>query len=896
VNRAQILACSLLVASCGGSSAGDPPPVDATAPDGPEPGRDAAVEPPNDADARDAIADAIADVDAGDVAEPSCFEPAGRATTSTNRYVDGADEARVTIEPGEGACTRRYSLSSTAPRRDALPTSPRVLAEVAGAPRLRSRNDLLDAIYAQALEEVRENSVAAIRDGAFENGAPVECPRGGCFETGRKWNYVWTRDTAYAVDLGLARLDPSRARASLEFKLSERRGGSGLEIVQDTGTGGSWPISTDRVVWALGARAVFDALGDSEEGRAFRGKTKIALRNTVERDRVVAFDPRDGLYRGETSFLDWREQTYHAETAVDPVLVGTSKSLSTNVGHLVAIETAAALETDAAVATRLRGWADALRTALRERFWLPDDEGFSSFVPGDFDPAPVRRYDALATALAILHDVATPAQAKAALSKYPHFVRGVPVIWPQQKDVPIYHNRGIWPFVTGYVARAARKAGHDAVFDHAIESLLRASALNLSNVENLEAVTGRAFVEDGPASGPVVNSQRQLWSVAAIFAAVDGGLFGLDARDDGLAIAPFVTRKLRNGLLAAADELALIDHPWRGRKLSVVVKLPPRGPSAEGGVYAIGAITIDGRAHTGIVRESDLKASSRIEVTLVDDGSRGLPMTVVRATSDYRNLFGPRPPSITALETTPSGLRLSWDRAGEIAAEVTFDVYRDGVRVASALGGGTTSWTDRDRSAASPSVCYVVEAAFASGTRSQHSLPRCFWAGGSRIRTWPASALVAIGGSRSNDHGREHLAGWGDPGHSIAVRGFVPAASGDHLIQLVAGNGAGPINTGIACATELVEVREGGDDGPIVARGTLSVPHLGTWSVFRESSTVRAALVAGRSYTIVVRPDETTANMTFFEHFARYTGGTGGTGGPFAKINVAEVKVLRMSP
>jgi hypothetical protein len=32
---------------------------------------------------------------------------------------------------------------------------------------------------------------------------------------------------------------------------------------------------------------------------------------------------------------------------------------------------------------------------------------------------------------------------------------GAPVIWPQQQDMPVYHNRAIWPFVTAYGLKAA---------------------------------------------------------------------------------------------------------------------------------------------------------------------------------------------------------------------------------------------------------------------------------------------------------------------------------------------------------------------------------------------------------------------------------------------------------
>src|SRR6185295_6288779 len=122
---------------------------------------------------------------------------------------------------------------------------------------VRTKNTMFDALYALALDEAREDSVSSISDGAFNGGSAIPCD---CFQTGRKWTYVWTRDTAYSVFLGLAAIDPTRARKSLEFKLSELRAGGGREIVQDTGSGGSHPISTDRVVWAMGAEKVMEWL------------------------------------------------------------------------------------------------------------------------------------------------------------------------------------------------------------------------------------------------------------------------------------------------------------------------------------------------------------------------------------------------------------------------------------------------------------------------------------------------------------------------------------------------------------------------------------------------------------------------------------------------------------
>ena len=81
---------------------------------------------------------------------------------------------------------------------------------------------------------------------------------------------------------------------------------------------GSWPVSTDRVSWALGAEAVLATL-DGDKRAVFADLALRALAGTLEADRAAAFDAADGLYRGEQSFLDWRTQTYAPYVADDLV-------------------------------------------------------------------------------------------------------------------------------------------------------------------------------------------------------------------------------------------------------------------------------------------------------------------------------------------------------------------------------------------------------------------------------------------------------------------------------------------------------------------------------------------------------------------------------------------------
>jgi hypothetical protein len=828
----------------------------------------------------------------GSMPLPACLPAEGSVTAGSDVWVDGTHQASVTISDRE-SCTRSYALGTTGPLRDDNPANPRTVVEQPGQPVLRSGHDMFDALYALALEEVRENSVDGISNFAFNDGQTIPCAPGGCFETGRLWTYVWTRDTAYAVDLGLALLDPTRAKNSLEFKTSLRRDNTKREIVQDTGTGGSWPVSSDRAVWSLGAWELLKFL-DGAERTGFRDLAYDAAVNTVERDRLVVFDPRDGLYRGEQSFLDWREQTYPAWTATDTAQIAMSKALGTNVGHLRLLELASELATEkglTAAATKYQGWADELRTALRTRLWVEADGMFSTYVPTTLDPAPVRRYDLLGESLAILHGVATPQQAARIVESYPLLPKGPAVVWPQQQDVRVYHNRGIWPFVTSYWLRAAARVGNAPAIDHAVASLVRGAALNLSNMENFEAVTGENWHDDGAMSGPVVNSQRQLWSVAGYVSMVHDVVFGLEATQAGLRFAPKLTRELRRDLFGGSTEIALSNLAYKGRRVSVSLRLPEAATG--NGVLEVASVRVNGvEVGTGFVDASSLPSESHFEVTLAEGSTSDDTIELLSSAeiTEYKNLFGPKTPSITALTLAGDRIRLDFNRGGELAGDVVFDVLRDGVVIAEGLPGTTTSYTD-DGSAqhATRSYCYTVRTRFASGAASQHARAACYWGPATaRIQTFGAQSFAVVGGSPVNQYGRFHYQGWGDPSHTITVSGITPTVTGRHLVQVLAGNGAGGYDTGITCAVKAVEVFDG---ATYVGGGQLVMPHLATWDDWRDSSFVEVDLMEGKSYTIVIREDESSGNMSELGHFALY-GGTGGTAGRFNRVNIAELKLL----
>lgn len=855
--------------------------------------------PPDDADPSDVVSDVPQDTptDGQDAPEEDgqiptgCLSPSEANTTGTDTWQDALGNAKVTI-PDPSACHRTYSLTTTATLRDPEAIKvPRIVNESEYWPTLRSGHDMFDALYALTLEEVRQNSVDSIRDGAFNNGAAVPCEPGGCFETGRLWKYVWTRDTAYALDLGLAAMDGRRGLNSLSFKLSERRGGGDLQIIQDTGSGGSYPVSTDRVVWAVGAGELLRQLhGDART--KFRDRALLALKNTIEHDREVVFDPSDGLYRGEQSFLDWREQTYPPWTAQDVVHIAMSKSLSTNLLHFRAIQLASELAKevgDTATSERYSGYAEQLLTSIQKRFWLEKQGLFSTYVTTGLDPSATVRYDLLGSSLAVLFGVATKEQAVRILANYPHYGHGAPVAWPQQQFTPIYHNRGEWPFVSAYWLKAAKRAGNATVANRMIHALLRGTAINLSNMENFEAGSGAAWKEDGTYSGPVVNSERQLWSVAGFLSMVHQSLFGLEGRQDGLYIKPFVPAKLRDTLFGGTNQIILNGYPYRNARVNIVLHLPS---FAGTGVLFPKKVELDGTAVSGNLLPADkLTKTSRVDVYL-DQGTGEDGAIRVADQADWRQIFGPRTPEITGITADGPAVKLALQLPE--TEDVYLNIYRDGVKIAEKKEPHIMYADDTgEHPSSNASPCYAIEAVFfSSGNHSQHSAPYCWWGTGSQhITTISAQDMQHKGGTASTEHGRFHYSNWGDEDHTLTVESFTANVDGTHLIQAAYGNGAGPINTGITCAVKRVVVQDTADNSQ-VATGFLVMPHLGDWSRWSNSNFVPAKLKKGKTYRIVVKSDSRAINMSAFAHFEAYTGGNGGKDGVYNRVNIAEIKIL----
>jgi hypothetical protein len=824
-----------------------------------------------------------------------CHHAAAVSGSLEESLVEGSSRAAMTIK--EDGLLRTYELATTAELRDNQPPDQRItFSEIPDHARIRTGNLMFDGLYALAVHEAIQNSVAQIKDWAYNHDNPIKLE---VFQTGAVWTYVWTRDLSYSTYLALAQFDPRRALDSLLFKTSALKpsvtGGFANQIVQDTGSGGSYPVSSDRVVWALGANQVLKFLSAIEQQEVLK-KVYPILHDTLEQDRRLIYDPEDGLYRGEQSFHVWREQTYPGWTKTNVLAIAMSKALSVNAADYFALVTASdyagrlGFHEDQ---IRYATWARELKAAINTHFFDAKAGLYSTcLLTDEANGIQVQRYDLLGESLAILTGVADRSQAESILRRYPVGPYGPPVVWPEETTVPIYHNQAIWPFVTAFWIETARKAGNAAVINQGIHSLMRGTAFNLSNMENFDFVTGKTEVKDGVLSGPVVDSRRQIWSVAGYLAVVQDVVFGLETSWDGIRFLPCITGGLRNQTFASSNVIELRNFLYRGRAISVRIHLPSVGFRGKG-ICPIRRIELNGKpVGQDFVAAASLQNQNEWDVYLEKpaDNSGEESLQLVAQGPDKSAIYGPAQPEWEDVGyggiTAQDGKLMLHYREAE-GTNVVFNIYRDGSLCAKHIK--ETSWLDQDSSDHTNRTCfYAVEAVNPKTGNASHLTQSRFYPEMDNQWEIPAKAMENRGGQRVE---ARYFENWGEPGDELSAS-FTARRSGNYLVRVNFSNGAGPVNTGITCAVKRIEIRRSGSE-EIVGAGYLVMPQSGDWQRFDLSSVVRAALKAGKTYSIRIFEDPYSRNMSYLQRNRDYTANPGGGEAAYNYVNIEAIQLLR---
>ncbi|MDY3979189.1 MAG: trehalase family glycosidase [Tidjanibacter sp.] len=460
---------------------------------------------------------------------------------------------------------------------------------------------LEEALYNMALEE----SIRAVEPDST-------------LRTGKEWAGVWTRDVSYSTILAMSHIQTEAAKKSLMRKVDPLG-----RIIQDTGTGGSYPCSSDRIVWAVAAWEIYLVTGDSE----WLSTIYPIIRRTVEQDLAVVYDSSTGLMRGEQSFLDWREQEYPQWAT--PTDIALSETLGTNALFCRAtaiLSQMCSIYGDRAAAQRFAAVSSGIAQGINSYLWSADRGLYGEYLYGRRTLMAADRSETLGSALAVLWDIASPQQAEQIVANHPQTDFGTPCFSPQIPQIPPYHNNAIWPFVQSFWLRASAKAANQRSVMHSIASIYRAEAMFLTNKENMCAQTGD-WTETQ------INSSNMLWSLSGSLSIVYNTLFGIRFCADGLHFEPFVPK-------AMGGERSLKGFAYRNAKFDITVL---------GYGNRIESFTIDGNQTNPMVA-ADTKGEHSIVIRL----NNSLPWSDINLTDVA---FAPQTPRAVAVENV-----LQWEK------------------------------------------------------------------------------------------------------------------------------------------------------------------------------------------------------------------------------------------
>jgi len=649
--------------------------------------------------------------------------------------------------------------------------------DVSAFPSYSSDYKISDAVYNLALEEM----IKAVEPDST-------------FRTGKEWAGVWTRDISYSIILSMAHLQPQVAKYSLLRKVNKKK-----KIIQDTGTGGAWPVSTDRMIWAVAAWELFKVTGDKD----WLQEAYIIIKNSIEADSNTCYDKETGLVKGESSFLDWREQTY--PKWMQPVDIAESECLGTNAVHYQAnlvLSKMASLLNESSVAAKHMLVAKKIKEGINKYLWLPKQKYYGQFLYGRNYKIVSPRSEALGEALSVIFDIAGTERQKQILSNTPVSSFGITCIYPQIPGIPPYHNNAVWPFVQAYWLWAAAKTGNEKAVMQSIAAIYRPAALFVTNKENFVASNGDFL-------GTQINSSNMLWSLSGSISIVDNVLFGIHFNENSLVFEPFVPEALRG-------KRSLRNFKYREAVLNIEM---------QGYGNQIAGFELDGHLLNEPKIPCDLKGKHTVKILLANNK---LAKQQVNLVADYTTL--PMPDVVYKegkLEWQPIGGAKRYrilrngrpvDSLNETSYSVRVGVYTEYQVIA----------VDQNRIESFASEPIVVSDINSIRTYEMEDF--------SNAANYPYEGYSGRGFTEINDSKNTSL--------SIPIN---IQSDGEYYIDFRYANGNGPTNTENKCAVRTLKL-----DDTVV--GTCLFPQRGKdeWSNWGYSNSIKVMLSKGKHKITIV--------------------------------------------
>lgn len=656
-------------------------------------------------------------------------------------------------------------------------------------PSFSAGNLLQEAVYNMALDEM----VNAVEPDTT-------------LRTGKEWSGVWTRDVSYSILLSMAYLQPEASKISLMKKVDSLG-----RIIQDTGSGGAWPVSTDREIWCIAAYEVYKVTGD----RKWLEYIYPIIKTSLETDSKTVYDNETGLAKGETSFIDWREQSHPKWMQCADIY--NTETLSTSIVHAQAWKVLSEIASELGhkkVSEEALEMSEKIAAGVNKYLWMEDKGYYGMYLYGRDNLIMNPRAETLGESLAIMWNIADEARAKTITENNPTTPFGATIFYPQIADMPSYHNNALWPWVGCWWAIANSKVGNEEGVMQGIGAIVRPAALFCTNKENFNLDNGDIYTE--------LNSSNMLWCLSGNLALTHKILFGIEYDKDRLLFHPFVPETL-------GGELRLDNFKYRDAVLDITVK---------GYGNKIKSFTVNGKEQTPEILAKKAKGTMNVVITMADNK---IPSMRV---NNVPNEKAPLTP-VAWLE----GSTLCWNPIEYINRYV---VVCDGKRIAE-----TTSTTF---DATTPGEYQVIGVAD-NGTEGFASEPRSTRPSvtvqmpdetttmiSKEIAYNPQSAVTGYIGN-----GFVELDKTSSP---LEIPVEIPT-DGKYSLTLRYANGNGPVNTENRCGIRTIYV-----DG--VDKGIVVMPHRGrnNWSDWGLSNSLLMDLTKGRHMvTIKFLPEDENMNI-----------------------------------
>ena len=463
--------------------------------------------------------------------------------------------------------------------------------DLSAYPKFTAKNSpLAAAVYNLSLEE----AVKSIHTDDF----------GEVFYTGTLWQKVWTRDTALSNLYSLAWVFPEISYNCEHEKIKTADGVSVFE--QDTGTGGSYPVSTDKIITMLSVWETYLADGNKEHLSYFYD----VCSNTIMQDMNVAYDNDAGLFRGETCGLDWRDQTYPDWTSEmynsGLSAIAESKTASVNTIYCRVLEIMSkAAKVLGKGEDAEQAWAKAaedLKGKIIDRLWNENMGLYSAWeYPEYMGSVLAEKTDVLGNGFALWFDIGTESQLEQICENYPLVNYGADTVYPQKQGKlhnanKIYHNFGVWPGWDSILMVGAAYHDNKALAEEIFNSNVRGAAVSLTNKEVINYRTGEG-----------VESDQQLWSVAGTLAGYYRVMFGMNYDEDGISFDPYIPSWMEG-------PFELSDYKYRNAVLKI--KLSGEGDKVKS--FKVDGVSKDIKSYVFPVNST---GSHTIEIVMEQSGT-----------------------------------------------------------------------------------------------------------------------------------------------------------------------------------------------------------------------------------------------------------------------------------